>query len=79
METYINEIKKLVNRIKEEKKDDCVETGWFELDNLDEAKLLSDESGRIFIENEHGTTFDLEELSDVEFTILIYILKNDLK
>jgi hypothetical protein len=79
MEKYINEIQKLVNRIKEESKDNNVETGWFELDNLDEAKLLSDELGRIFIENEHATTFDLEELSDVEFIILIGVLKEELK
>ena len=79
MEKYINEIQKLVNKIKEESKDNNVETGWFQLDNLDEAKLLSDELGRIFIENEHGTTFDLEELSDLEFIVLIGILKEDLK
>lgn len=79
MEKYINEIQKLVNRIKEESKDNHFESGFFQLDNLDEAMLLSYEKDIIYVENEHGTKFELRELSDVEFTILIKILEEDLK
>ena len=79
MEKYINEIQKLVNKIKEVTKDNNYESGWFQLDNLDEAMLMSYEKDIIYVENEHGTKFELRELSDVEFTILIKILEEDLK
>lgn len=78
MEKYINEVNNLLTKIKEENKVKFHETGWFQLDNLDEAYLYN-ENEYTFIENKHGTKFELRELSDVEFSILIKILEEELK
>ena len=42
-----------------------------ELDNLDKAKLVN-ENGLNMIENEHGSTFSIDELSDDEIEILYF-------
>ena len=44
-----------------------------ELDNLDEASLII-EDGIIVVENEHGTPFGIEELSDLELEVFNVVL-----
>lgn len=40
-----------------------------QLDNLDWARLVFDDRGNIVVENEHGTHFDVESLSQDEIDI----------
>lgn len=40
-----------------------------QLDNLDWAKLVFNETGDLVVENEHGTQFSLDELSEKELQI----------
>jgi len=51
---------------------DSIETK-IELDNLDSASLII-EDGEVVVENEHGTTFDLDELTNVELECFHSIL-----
>lgn len=48
------------------------DTDKFQLDNLDWCKLVETDEG-VMVENEHGTTFDLDELNDVELSIVEYL------
>lgn len=46
------------------------ESEKIQLDNLDWAKLVFDEeSGEVVVQNEHGTQFPVEDLSDAEIEI----------
>jgi hypothetical protein len=55
---------------------------WIEADNLDKIRVfaptdhLSGEEGELQVENEHGSVFGLEELSEAEIDVLIFILEN---
>ena len=52
-----------------------LESESIQLDNLDWAKLVfNDETGEVVVENEHGTQFPLEDLSEKEIEIFSYIL-----
>lgn len=44
-----------------------------ELDNLDRAELVQGEE-KVMVENEHGTVFGLEELSDTELECFAVLL-----
>ena len=47
-----------------------LESEKIQLDNLDWAKLVFDEeSGEVVVENEHGTQFPVEDLSEKEIEI----------
>jgi hypothetical protein len=46
-----------------------LESEWIQLDNLDEAKLVFDKEGNVVVENEHGTQFSVEELSEMELQV----------
>lgn len=47
-----------------------LESEKIQLDNLDWAKLVFDEkTGEVVVENEHGTQFPVEDLSDEEMEI----------
>lgn len=52
------------------------ESEQIQLDNLDEAKLVySDkEEGKVMVENEHGTLFEVDELSKEEINIFDSVL-----
>lgn len=52
------------------------ESEKIELDNLDRAKLTYDDLNEVVVENEHGTQFPLDDLSEVELNIFLYILKH---
>lgn len=54
-------------------KDECSE--WVQLDNLDEARITL-EDNEVVVENEHGTTFPLSDLSDQEVEIFLYVLQH---
>ena len=41
-----------------------------QLDNLDWARLVFNEEGEVVVENEHGTQFPVDELSEIEMEIL---------
>lgn len=74
VETIIN----LFNKIRSIDSE-FTESGEIELDNLDFAKLVYDEeTDSILVENEHGTRFDLNELSDTELGIFEFELRNEL-
>ncbi|WP_339890283.1 hypothetical protein [uncultured Flavobacterium sp.] len=47
----------------------------FQLDNLDWAELIQDDE-EILVENEQGTIYGLEELSDQEIQIVLSIINN---
>jgi hypothetical protein len=50
-----------------------------ELDNLDCLKEIRiNENDEVLVENEHGTEFELTELSDTEFSVLIFELETQL-
>ena len=79
---------KLINRLIEffvEKSngDTNYESEKIELDNLDEACIVftfKDTPKHIYeveVENEHGTRYGLEELSETELTIFLYLLDPD--
>lgn len=40
-----------------------------QLDNLDWARLVFNEEGEVVVENEHGTQFLVDELSEIEMEI----------
>lgn len=46
------------------------------LDNLDWAKLTYDGNHDVVVENEHGTQFELDELTETELDIFIFALQN---
>jgi len=50
-----------------------LESHEIQLDNLDWAKLVFDaETGEVVVENEHGTQFPVEDLSEQEIEIFYY-------
>ncbi len=55
---------------------------WVEADNLDEIRVfrptdaLSGKEEEMQVENEHGSVFELSELSDDELDVLIFSLEN---
>ena len=59
----------LIARFKEGKQSEKIQ-----LDNLDEARFVFDNNGEVVVENEHGTQFDINELSDIEKEIFYSIL-----
>lgn len=59
------EAKELIKHFKS-----TLESEKIQLDNLDWAKLVFDEeSGEVVVENEHGTQFPVEDLSEKEIKI----------
>lgn len=54
-------------------KDECSE--WVQLDNLDEARITL-EDNEVVVENEHGTTFPLSDLSTQEVDVFLYVLQH---
>jgi len=50
------------------------ESEKIELDNLDYAKLIINEQGEVVVENEHGTQFDIDELSKSDIECFYYNL-----
>ena len=54
-----------------------VESEEIELDNLDRACLiLTQDKKGVEVWNEHGTTFPISDLSEVEIDIFLYLLQN---
>lgn len=51
------------------KKSGLQESEDIELDNLDWARLILNEDGLVLVENEHGTEFPVEDLSETELKI----------
>ena len=55
---------------------------WIESDNLDEIRVfaptdyLTGKQHNLQVENEHGSVFELDELSDSELDVLIFCLEN---
>ena len=55
------------------------ESGEIELDNLDWAKLVYDENSKsIMVENEHGSRFDLDNLSESEMGVFVFELNSNI-
>jgi hypothetical protein len=52
-----------------------MESEWFEADNLDKIRLII-EDDEVVVENEHGSTYDMEELSEQEVDIITDNLEN---
>ena len=56
---------------------------WIESDNLDEIRVfastdhLSGKEGKLKVENEHGSVFELSELSEDEIDVLIFSLETE--
>ena len=48
-----------------------LESEKVQLDNLDWAKLVFNEDGEVVVENEHGTQFPVDDLSDEEIEIFL--------
>ena len=48
-----------------------LESEKLQLDNLDWAKLVFNEDGEVVVENEHGTQFPVDDLSDTEIEIFL--------
>jgi hypothetical protein len=46
-----------------------LDTEWFEADNLDKIRLII-ENDEVVVVNEHGTTYDVSELSEIEIGII---------
>jgi uncharacterized protein YbaR (Trm112 family) len=46
-----------------------INSEWFEADNLDKIRLIYEE-GKVVVENNHGTTFELGYLSTQEIDII---------
>ena len=67
-----------VNKLKKAFKANC-KSDEIELDNLDKAWLaFSDENDEdIVVENEHGTQFPIDYLSDQEIKAFIYDLEGE--
>ena len=56
---------------------------WVQADNLDEIRIIEindhldpKKEGKLMVENEHGTEFGIDELSDDELDVLIFSLEN---
>jgi hypothetical protein len=51
---------------------------WIEADNLDQIRLISSEGLPVnaVVENEHGSTYSLDELSLSEISVFSYLLSN---
>lgn len=64
----MKKVTKLVNAFKLSGLD---ESEKIELDNLDRARLVYDESGEVVVENEHGTEFPVSDLSNMELDIFL--------
>lgn len=45
-----------------------------ELDNLDWARLVTEDGITVMVENEHGSLFELDDLSNIEIRIFRYNL-----
>jgi hypothetical protein len=58
------------------KKSGDEETEKIELDNLTWAKLSYDSNHDVIVENEYGTQFSVDELSDAELDVFLFILNN---
>lgn len=56
------------------KKSGDLESEKIQLDNLDWAKLTYDGNHDVVVENEYGTQFSVEDLSEEELDILLYVL-----
>lgn len=52
-----------------------LESEKIQLNNLDWAKLVFDEDGKVVMENEHGTQFPVSDLSDNELELFYTILE----
>lgn len=46
-----------------------LESEWFQADNLDKIRLTY-ENDKVVVENEHGSTYELEDLSEQEIDII---------
>ena len=46
------------------------ESEKIQLDNLDWAKLVFNSDSKLVMENEHGTQFDINDLSEIEREVL---------
>jgi len=51
--------------------EDETESEKVTLDNLDWARLVYDEQGEVVVENEHGTQFPVDDLSEEEMKIFL--------
>jgi hypothetical protein len=49
---------------------ESIESEEIQLDNLDWAKLVITRDLKVVVQNEHGTQFDIDELSNMEKFIL---------
>ena len=65
----------LEKMVKTFKKKGLTESENIELDNLDSARLVYNEENEVVVENEHGTEFDVSELSREEIKIFLLILE----
>lgn len=50
------------------------ETEEMELDNLDTARIIYDDDGNVVVENEHGTQFAVDSLSDEEIKMFLSVI-----
>ena len=64
-------MKKVEKLVKVFKLTGLTESEKIELDNLDWARLVYDESGEVVVENEHCTQFPLSDLSSIELDIFL--------
>jgi hypothetical protein len=55
------------------------ESNEIELDNLDFARLVYNEENEVVVENEHGTQFEVSDLSKEEVRIFLYDLEIQIK
>lgn len=65
---------KIYNMTKEElikKFKSNLQSDKIQLDNLDWARLVFDEEGEVVVENEHGTQFPIDDLSQIELEIFM--------
>lgn len=67
-------MKKVKQLIKAFRNSGLTDTENIELDNLDRAKLVYNEANEVVVENEHGTQFDVSDLSNSEIDVFLYIL-----
>ena len=65
----------LEKMVKTFKKKGLTESEKIELDNLDLARLVYNEENEVVVENEHGTQFDVSELSREEIKIFLLVLE----
>lgn len=64
-------MKKVEKLVKAFKLSGLTESEKIELDNLDWARLVYNENKEVVVENEHGTQFGVDELSDMELEIFL--------